>query len=102
MPQLKGSSAKIVRERKAFGRALRLLRLEVKLTQEELAFASGIHPTHISVLEKGHASPSLHTILALSRGLELSSTTLIRKTNKELEMQKRLKAARSAGKRNKK
>jgi transcriptional regulator with XRE-family HTH domain len=80
MPQVKGSDARIRRERRAFGRALRDLRMKRGLTQEELAFSSGYHPTYISVLETGHSSASLHTILSLARGLQTNASLLLRKT----------------------
>ncbi len=81
MPQVKGSNAQVGRERRAFGEALRSMRLKCGLTQEELAFASGYHPTYISVLETGNSSASLHAILGLARGLETNAGALMKRTN---------------------
>jgi len=44
---------------KAFGLAVRQKRLELKLSQEELAFQSKLHRTYISQIERGIKSPSL-------------------------------------------
>ncbi len=85
MPRVKGSDENVIRERRAFGAALRGLRLKCGLTQEELAFASGYHPTYISILETGHSSASVHAILSLARGLQMSSGTLMRRTDRHLK-----------------
>ena len=57
---------------KAFGMALRSLRQEKGLSQEELAISSGFHRTYISLLERGVKSPSLTTLNRLSQALEIS------------------------------
>ncbi|CCD29596.1 hypothetical protein CAGGBEG34_270002 [Candidatus Glomeribacter gigasporarum BEG34] len=55
----------------AFGHVLRELRLKRKLTQEQLSFKCGVARAYISQLELGNQLPSLDTMLALSRGLEV-------------------------------
>jgi len=60
----------------AFGQVLREVRRERGITQEDLAFESGYHPTYIGQLERGRKSPSLRTIMSLaavlgSRGSEM-------------------------------
>ena len=60
---------------KSFGQVLQQLRRDSGLSQEELGFASGYHRTYISLLERGHKSPSLRTIFELAKapgsGLEM-------------------------------
>jgi transcriptional regulator with XRE-family HTH domain len=53
----------------AFGRALSEFRRQRGLTQEELAFRSGVHVTYVSQLERGLKSPSLATVEALAHAL---------------------------------
>ena len=68
------------RERTAeelFGEALRECRKERGLTQEELAFESGYHPTYIGQLERGKKSPSLRTIISLSAVLKTRGSELV-------------------------
>ena len=45
--------------RRAFGAAVRQLRLERTWTQEELAEAADLHATYVSDLERGSRSPGL-------------------------------------------
>src|SRR5260363_338216 len=61
----------------AFGHVLRELRLKRKLTQEQLSFKCGVARAYISQLELGNQLPSLDTMLALSRGLEVGLLTLL-------------------------
>ena len=60
-----------------FGQALREFRKERGLTQEELAFQSGYHPTYIGQLERGRKSPSLRAIMRLSSALNTSGSELL-------------------------
>jgi transcriptional regulator with XRE-family HTH domain len=64
-------------EKRAFARALSDLRHERHLTQEALAFESGYHPKYISLLERGHYSPSLTTILELAEVLQISGAEFV-------------------------
>ena len=62
-----------------FGQALREFRKERGLTQEELAFQSGYHPTYIGQLERGRKSPSLRAIICLATVLKTCASELIRR-----------------------
>lgn len=55
-------------ERK-FGLRIRHLRTSVDLSQEELAFRSGLHRNYISDVERGRRNISLRALDKLARGL---------------------------------
>ena len=61
---------------KAFGAALRELRTERNRTQEQLAFEAGVDRTYVSLLELGHCSPTLDTIMSLCKALGISFVEL--------------------------
>jgi transcriptional regulator with XRE-family HTH domain len=56
---------------RALGDAIKRLRAERRLTQEDLSERSGIHITEISRLESGRRSPNLRTLKRLAAGLEV-------------------------------
>jgi XRE family transcriptional regulator, regulator of sulfur utilization len=60
-----------------FGEVLREVRKKHGLSQEELAFQSGYHPTYIGQLERGRKSPSLRAIMRLSSALNTSGSELL-------------------------
>lgn len=53
------------------GAALRELRLERGLSQEELAHRASLHPTWISHLESGRENPAWGTVRRLATALEV-------------------------------
>ncbi|MDP9374956.1 MAG: helix-turn-helix transcriptional regulator [Chloroflexota bacterium] len=64
--------------RTLFGLRVRELRLARQLSQEELADASGLHPTYISGIERGHRNVSLLNIWRLARALDVQPAELLR------------------------
>ena len=64
----------------AFGKALREVRKEKGLTQEQLGFEADLQRIYVSTLELGQQQPSLTTIFKLANGLSCSATELIRYT----------------------
>lgn len=62
-----------------FGQALREFRAARGITQEELAFQSGYHPTYIGQLERGKKSPSLRTIVSLASVLKTRGSELLKR-----------------------
>ena len=64
----------------AFGKALREVRKEKGLTQEQLGFEADLQLIYVSKLELGQQQPSLTTIFKLANGLSCSATELIRYT----------------------
>jgi transcriptional regulator with XRE-family HTH domain len=67
----------------AFGLALQRARHQLGMTQEEVAYASGLTRSHYQQLEKGlsrpgvAANPSLLTVTALAETLQLDPAELI-------------------------
>jgi transcriptional regulator with XRE-family HTH domain len=55
---------------KRLGRAIKEVRASKSLTQEELAYRSGLHPTYISDIERGARNPSFLALVRLADGLE--------------------------------
>ena len=60
-----------------FGRAVRELRLEKNLSQEELAHRTGLHRNHVGQIERGELSPTLTTIEVLAAVLETRPSVLV-------------------------
>ena len=60
-----------------FGSNLRKRRLKQKLTQERLAFESGLSLRYIQNLESGERQPTLETLFKLSFALNTSPQSLI-------------------------
>lgn len=55
--------------RAALGRAVRELRHEAEMTQEELAHAAGLHWTYVGGIERGERNPSWENVVKLAAGL---------------------------------
>lgn len=70
----------------AFGKAVRKLRKEKALSQEQLGFESDLQRIYVSKLELGQQQPSLTTIFKLANGLSCSATELIRLTEELKEI----------------
>lgn len=69
---------------RAFGIILHKRRVDAGLSQEALAHRAGVHPTWISLLERGKNSPSLATLMALAEALEMRASDLVRGTEDAL------------------
>jgi transcriptional regulator with XRE-family HTH domain len=63
-------------KRERFGKNLRRARQAKGLSQEELGFRSGLHPTAVSKHELGEREPRLGTIVKLASALKVSTETL--------------------------
>ena len=51
----------------AFATVLKDLRTEKKISQENLAFLSGLDRTYISLLERGKRQPTLTSLFSISK-----------------------------------
>lgn len=67
----------------AFARVIRRHRLELGISQEELAHSAGLSPRYVSLLETVKHRPSLATMEALARRLGMPLSTLIREAEIE-------------------
>ena len=64
--------------RKQVGLNVRRLREKRGLTQEELGFEAGIHPTYISGVERGVRNPTLTLVEKIAKALGVPVATLVR------------------------
>jgi transcriptional regulator with XRE-family HTH domain len=64
--------------RTRFGRAIRRVREEQKINQEEAAERCGVHRTYYSGVERGVRNVSLVNIEKIARGLKTSLSSLFR------------------------
>jgi transcriptional regulator with XRE-family HTH domain len=60
----------------ALGLAVRELRARREMSQEELAHASGLHPTYISGIERGVRNPTWRTIGRVCEALDVKVSEL--------------------------
>jgi len=58
-----------IRDHRALGRALRELRTQAALTQEELSARAGIGVSYLSQLENGHRGVGWHSVTRLLDGI---------------------------------
>jgi transcriptional regulator with XRE-family HTH domain len=70
---------------KAFGLAIRKLRISKGLTQEDLGFESGLTRAYISSIELDQKLPSITTIAKLAKALNLSLAELMHHVDKEMK-----------------
>jgi transcriptional regulator with XRE-family HTH domain len=68
-----------------FGEVLQEARVEAGLSQEKLAFRSGVHPTYVSQIERGLKSPSLEVMGAIAGALRRPLYELIKTTEAHLQ-----------------
>jgi len=59
-----------------FGERVRELRLAKELSQEELAFRSGVHRTYLGGIERGKRNPSLKNVAAVAKALGVTLSQL--------------------------
>ncbi|MBX5470422.1 MAG: helix-turn-helix transcriptional regulator [Thermoleophilaceae bacterium] len=64
-------------EHAALGRAIRELRLEIGLSQEELAAEAGMHRTYVGGIERGERNVSFGNLLNLSNALRVRPSVLL-------------------------
>ena len=63
--------------RDALAKQLRLTRLRHRLTQEKLAFLSGLHRNHVSLLERGLRSPTVDVLYRITSALGVKASSLL-------------------------
>lgn len=60
-----------------FGSAVRARRIAAGLSQEKLAESAGLHPTYISMVERGVRNPTLDASARIAAALKAKLSTLI-------------------------
>jgi transcriptional regulator with XRE-family HTH domain len=60
----------------ALGGAIRHLRRERELSQEALAYAAGVHPKHVSEIERANKDPRATTVVRLADALGVTVSEL--------------------------
>jgi transcriptional regulator with XRE-family HTH domain len=60
----------------AFGEAIRCVRKQLGISQEELALECGLDRTYISGIERGTRNPSLTNILKIAAALQVTPDAL--------------------------
>jgi transcriptional regulator with XRE-family HTH domain len=68
-----------------FGQVVKESRLGQRMSQEDLGFKSGLNRNYVADIEKGRRKPSLITIFSLAKGLGLSPSVLITRTDQRLD-----------------
>jgi transcriptional regulator with XRE-family HTH domain len=63
--------------RKRLAREFQRSRFEKNITQEELAFRSGLHRTFISMIERGAKSPTFDSMERIAQALGVKLSELI-------------------------
>ncbi len=63
---------------KAFGEKIRKIRTEQGLSQERLAFLSGLHRTYIGAIERGERNVSFKNIEKIAKTLKVNLEELFR------------------------
>jgi len=62
---------------KQFGMAIRSRRMAAGLSQEALAEKAGVHPTYLSMVERGIRNPTLDVASRLAKALKIPLPQLI-------------------------
>lgn len=63
-------------DRRRFGQHVRQLRLERKLTQEDLAHLAGLHPTYVGGIERGERNLGLDNLFKLASAFSVHPSEL--------------------------
>jgi len=74
---------------KAFGQALREVRLARKMSQEQLAFESEFDRTYISLVERGIRSPTIRSVVRLAEALGAKPSEILSRMEALLGTSKR-------------
>jgi len=75
--------------RKALGKAIRRLRVEAEITQEDLGFEAGLERSYVSSVELATKDPSFTTLQKIALGLNCSLSELFRVYEEELQSGKK-------------
>lgn len=74
----------------AVGEALRAMRKERRMTQEELALETGVHRNYIGGLERGERQPTVKTLAVLAAALRYRTSDVLLRAEARLDLAGRL------------
>lgn len=77
------------------GQAIRRLRRSQDRTIEDLAHAADVHPTYVSKIERGGASPTFEKIVLLAAALDVPLPILMQRAEDEAEVMRAMREARA-------
>lgn len=77
-----------LKSEEVFGEVLRTIRKKQKMSQEKLAFQSNLDRTYISMLERGVHQPTLNSLLALARALNMKASELVELVEEKIDESK--------------
>lgn len=66
----------------AFARALKTIRIEKELTQEQVAYGAKVHRTYIAFLEGAKKQPSIDAVFKIANGLDITPSELIERVDR--------------------
>jgi len=69
----------------AFGEAVRQLRRDCRLSQDEFAVVADLHRTYVGGIERGERNPTLTTIYRIANALGVTPADLLARAREELE-----------------
>jgi transcriptional regulator with XRE-family HTH domain len=67
----------------AFGRAIREIRHELGISQEELALRADIQRSYLGGIERGERNPSLTNIVKIAKTLEVAPSEILSRAERE-------------------
>ena len=68
---------------KQFGTAVRSRRMAVGMSQEKLAERAGLHPTYVSMVERGVRNATLNVAARIAKALKVDLPKLIEETQQK-------------------
>ena len=83
--------------RRRVGLNVRKYRLERELSQEDLAFESGLHRTYVSGVERGVRNPTVTVVERLAEALKVPSAKLLEEPRSRRRLQGRPSETRQRG-----
>jgi transcriptional regulator with XRE-family HTH domain len=69
----------------AFGKVLRAVRKEAKMSQEQLALTAGVERNFVSLIERGINQPTIRVVFKLAEALKTSPASLVKLTEQEIK-----------------
>ena len=74
----------MTKEAVALGNVIRHVRKARKLTQEALAFESGVNRTYLSQIERGLQNPTIETLFKLTHALKVPAADIIHSVEEDV------------------